>query len=71
MEGISLADGKRPLQLHVECLWLWESERRPQLASQELTSAPIIATAPGRQGPPSLLSDQMNGSGVTGRGAEA
>ena len=34
MEGISLAGGKIPLQLHVKCFWIWEEERRPQLASQ-------------------------------------
>ena len=37
MEGISLADGsrllgavdrRRPLQLHVECFYLWDKERR-------------------------------------------
>jgi hypothetical protein len=61
MEGISLADGKRPLQLHVGCFWLWESERRPQLASSELTSAPVPVSAPGRRGPPSPLKAQMNG----------
>jgi hypothetical protein len=45
MEGISLAGGKGPLQLHVGCFWLWESERRPQLASSELTSAPVPVSA--------------------------
>ena len=28
MEGISLADGPRPLQLHVKCFQLWDAERR-------------------------------------------
>ena len=28
IEGISLADGRKPLQLHVECFHLWELERR-------------------------------------------
>jgi len=44
--GISLAGGKRPLQLHVRCFRIWESERRPQLASHEWTTAPVIASGP-------------------------
>jgi hypothetical protein len=28
IEGISLAGGRNPLQLHVECFHLWERERR-------------------------------------------
>ena len=28
IEGISLAAGRKPLQLHVECFHLWELERR-------------------------------------------
>jgi hypothetical protein len=28
IEGISLAGGRKPLQLHVECFHLWELERR-------------------------------------------
>ena len=28
MEGISLAGGRKPLQLHTECFHLWEQERR-------------------------------------------
>ena len=29
MEGISTAEGRRqPLQLHVECFYLWDQERR-------------------------------------------
>lgn len=59
--AVSLAGGKRPLQLHVRCFWIWESERRPQLASHELTTAPVIASGPGRGAPPSLISNQMNG----------
>ena len=27
IEGISLAGGRKPLQLHVECFHLWEQER--------------------------------------------
>jgi hypothetical protein len=27
IEGISLAEGRKPLQLHVECFYLWERER--------------------------------------------
>ncbi len=34
MEGISLAGGKAPLQLHVGCFWIWEQERQPQLAAR-------------------------------------
>ena len=40
MEGISLAPAKAPLQLHVACFWMWEEERRPQLASRGPTTAP-------------------------------
>lgn len=61
VEGISLAGGKRPLQLHVRCFWIWESERRPQLAFHELTTAPVIASGPRRGAPPSLIRNQMNG----------
>jgi hypothetical protein len=43
MEGVSLAGGKRPLQLHVGCFWLWEEERRPQLAARGPTSSPVAA----------------------------
>jgi hypothetical protein len=64
IEGISLAGGPRPLQLHVQCFWLWESERGRQLAPQELT-APNLASAPGRRASPSIISGQMNGLGVT------
>jgi hypothetical protein len=28
IEGISLANGRKPLQLHVECFHFWELERR-------------------------------------------
>jgi hypothetical protein len=28
MEGISRAPGKKPLQMHVGCLHLWDDERR-------------------------------------------
>jgi hypothetical protein len=27
MEGISLAGGRKPLQLHTECFYLWDAER--------------------------------------------
>ena len=65
VEGISLAGGKRPLQLHVRCFWLWESERRQQLAPQELTTPPVIASAPGQRASPSVIGGQMNGLGET------
>jgi hypothetical protein len=71
IEGISLAGGKRPLQLHTTCFRIWETERRPQLASDALPSAPVLASAPGRRrGPPSIISGQMNGYGVTRRDDE-
>jgi hypothetical protein len=35
MERISLADGRRPPQLHARCFWLWESERRDQPALRQ------------------------------------
>jgi len=66
MEGISLAGGKAPLQLHVGCFWLWDEERRPQLAALALTSVPLAVAAPAT----SLISGQMNGFGVTGRSDE-
>jgi hypothetical protein len=28
MEGISLANGKKPLQLHVRCFYYWDAQRR-------------------------------------------
>ena len=28
IEGIALAGGRKPLQLHTECFHLWEQERR-------------------------------------------
>lgn len=28
MEGISLANGRKPLQLHVACFNIWDDERR-------------------------------------------
>jgi hypothetical protein len=65
IEGISLAGGPRPLQLHVRCFWLWESERRQQLAPQELTTPPVIASAPGQRASPSVIGGQMNGLGET------
>jgi hypothetical protein len=35
MEGISLARGRAPLQLHARCFGIWESERRSRLAAAE------------------------------------
>jgi hypothetical protein len=66
MEGISLAGGKAALQLHVGCFWLWDEERRPQLAALALSDAPIAVSAPAT----SLINGQMNGCGVTGRSDE-
>ena len=66
MGRISLAGGKAPLQLHVRCFWLWDEERRPQLAALALTSAPITVLAPAT----SIVSGQMNGFGMTGRSDE-
>ena len=65
IEGISLAVGQRPLQLHVRCFWLWESELWRQSAPQVLTTAPVIASAPGRRALPAYISGQMNGHGET------
>ena len=28
MEGISLAGGRKPLQMHVKCFGIWDEERR-------------------------------------------
>ena len=33
MEGISLAPGKKPLQMHVACFYLWDEERRTATAT--------------------------------------
>ena len=33
MEGISLAPGKKPLQMHVGCFYLWDEERRISTAT--------------------------------------
>jgi hypothetical protein len=46
MEATSLAGGRKPLHLHAECFWVWEAERRPQLASGESASAPVTTAAP-------------------------
>jgi hypothetical protein len=47
IEGISLAGSKAPLQLHVGCFWIWEEERRPQLASRGVAEPGAeIAEAP-------------------------
>jgi hypothetical protein len=35
IEGISLAGGRNPLQLHVECFHLWERERHAVVAKTE------------------------------------
>jgi hypothetical protein len=60
-----LTVGTQPLQLHARCFWLWESERRPQVASDDLATAPVMASASGRRASPSIISSQMNGYGVT------
>jgi hypothetical protein len=52
MEATSLAGGRKPLRLHAECFWVWEAERRPQLASGESTSSLVTARAPSRQAQP-------------------
>jgi hypothetical protein len=65
IEATPLAVGKQPLQLHAKCFWLWEAERRPQVASDALTTAPVMASVPGRRASPSIISSQMNGFGVT------
>jgi hypothetical protein len=28
MEGIALAGGRKPIQLHAKCFYVWDSERR-------------------------------------------
>jgi hypothetical protein len=35
IEGISLAEGRKPLHLHVECFHLWERERRTLVVKTE------------------------------------
>ena len=35
IEGIALAGGRKPLQLHVECFHLWERERHAFVAKTE------------------------------------
>ena len=39
IEATSPADGTRPLQLHAQCFWIWEDERRPKLRVREATQA--------------------------------
>ena len=39
IEGVSLAGGRKPLQLHTECFHLWEQERHTVVAE-----SPIRAT---------------------------
>ena len=40
MEGISLAPGKKPLQMHVGCFYLWDEERRISTATAVALSNP-------------------------------
>jgi len=47
IEGISLAGGRKPLQLHTECFHLWERERHT-LAGE--TKSPIRAADDGPDG---------------------
>ena len=44
IEGISLAEGRKPLQLHVECFHLWERERHTMAGE---TKPPIRAVGDG------------------------
>ena len=39
IEATSPADGTRPLQLHAQCFWILEDERRPKLRVREATQA--------------------------------
>jgi hypothetical protein len=41
IEGISLAGGRKPLQLHVECFHLWELERHTFVATTEPHIRPV------------------------------
>jgi hypothetical protein len=44
VEGISLGQGKGPMQLHAQCFWIWEAERRPTLRAHEaMQLLPITA----------------------------
>jgi hypothetical protein len=65
IEVTPLAVGRPPLHLHAKCFWLWEAERQPQVAAEDLTTAPVMASVPGRRASPSILHSQMNGHGVT------
>jgi hypothetical protein len=47
IEGISLAEGRKPLQLHVECFHLWERERRTLTVE---TEPPLRAADDGPDG---------------------
>ena len=38
IEGISVAGGRKPLQLHTECFHLWEIERHAFVAKSKLDS---------------------------------
>jgi hypothetical protein len=35
IEGISLAKGRKPLQLHVECFYLWDQQRHVVVQSAQ------------------------------------
>jgi hypothetical protein len=48
IEGISLAEGRKPLQLHVECFHLWEIERHDMVGK---TAPPLRAAGDGPDGP--------------------
>jgi hypothetical protein len=40
IEGISLAEGRKPLQLHAECFHLWETERHAVAPKAEPQTQP-------------------------------
>ena len=46
IEGIALAGGQKPLQLHSECFHLWEIERHAFVAKPEPHSGTVQAGPP-------------------------
>jgi hypothetical protein len=48
IEGIALAGGRKPLQLHAECFHLWEIERHDDIVGK--TAPPIRAADDGPDG---------------------
>ena len=66
IEGIALAGGRKPLQLHVECFHLWQQERR--VAHLTPTAPAIDAGGASSSDPPTWLDTPAGGPGCLSAG---